>query len=483
MRTQNRPFRLTASAAIAAWCLRRCCRSLSLAQGAPPPPPQPVCGPSRAAIRPRVSAGSRSSAARCRSMRRTTSSGTPATLNYPVTQGDAFWTEPNAQAVIEVSASRIAMAPGTELDVATLTDTAFQATAAAGRAVSAHPGGGAGRDLRGADAARAGHACRTGPLWGDGRRHPEPDTVTVIEGSAHVSGPGRVARCRPPIRRRASPAPTRSRARWVRRSATRSSPRCWTASGRRSRRGSRRPPVVAAMPGGDDLSAYGHWSTGAGIRRGLVSAGGAGLGAVSRGQLGLCGALGLDLGGQRALGLRAVPLRPLGAYRRPLGLGARAAGPAAPVYAPALVTFLGVGVGVAVGVGIGAALAAGTVGWCPLGPREPYHPWYRASDRYFQSVNRRARHQHHDDQPQRHDQQLRQPQCDDRGAGERDDRVAAGARHCAAGRSGAACAGAAGHRHSSRCGRRPTTGGVTPAVARQLNLPPPRRATSVAPGR
>ena len=32
------------------------------------------------------------------------------------------------QAVIEVSASRIAMAPGTELDVTTLTDTAFQAT-------------------------------------------------------------------------------------------------------------------------------------------------------------------------------------------------------------------------------------------------------------------------------------------------------------------------------------------------------------------
>ena len=56
-----------------------------------------------------------------------------------------------------------------------------------------------------------------------------------------------------------------------------------------------------------------------------------------------------------------------------------------PVYAPALVTFLGVGA--VVGVGVGAALAAGRIGWLPLGPREPFHPWYHASDNYFRQVN------------------------------------------------------------------------------------------------
>lgn len=45
-----------------------------------------------------------------------------------------------------------------------------------------------------------------------------------------------------------------------------------------------------------------------------------------------------------------------------------------PVYAPALVAFVGVGRG-------------GPVGWFPLGPHEVYNPWYRASRRYYTNVN------------------------------------------------------------------------------------------------
>jgi len=36
---------------------------------------------------------------------------------------------------------------------------------------------------------------------------------------------------------------------------------------------------------------------------------------------------------------------------------------------------------------MGAAIAAGTIGWIPLGPHEPFHPWYRTSDRYRQQIN------------------------------------------------------------------------------------------------
>jgi hypothetical protein len=52
-----------------------------------------------------------------------------------------------------------------------------------------------------------------------------------------------------------------------------------------------------------------------------------------------------------------------------------------PVYAPALVAFVG-GPHWAVSIAQGPA-----VGWFPLGWREPFHPWYRASHTHIRSVN------------------------------------------------------------------------------------------------
>ena len=51
------------------------------------------------------------------------------------------------------------------------------------------------------------------------------------------------------------------------------------------------------------------------------------------------------------------------------------------VYAPALVGFVG-------GGGWGVSISAGgPVGWFPLGPRDVYVPWYRASRGYFNTIN------------------------------------------------------------------------------------------------
>ena len=57
---------------------------------------------------------------------------------------------------------------------------------------------------------------------------------------------------------------------------------------------------------------------------------------------------------------------------------------ARPVYAPALVAWIGAP-GASVSLSIGAGAAA--VGWFPLAPREVYVPAYRASPRYVQQVN------------------------------------------------------------------------------------------------
>jgi hypothetical protein len=55
-----------------------------------------------------------------------------------------------------------------------------------------------------------------------------------------------------------------------------------------------------------------------------------------------------------------------------------------PVYAPALVAFVGGG-GFSVGIAVGGG--GGSVGWFPLGPREVYVPSYRVSERYVENVN------------------------------------------------------------------------------------------------
>jgi hypothetical protein len=54
-----------------------------------------------------------------------------------------------------------------------------------------------------------------------------------------------------------------------------------------------------------------------------------------------------------------------------------------PYYAPALVAFVG-GAGFSVGIGIGGA---GLAAWFPLGPREPFYPWYHCGNTYLRQVN------------------------------------------------------------------------------------------------
>jgi hypothetical protein len=51
-----------------------------------------------------------------------------------------------------------------------------------------------------------------------------------------------------------------------------------------------------------------------------------------------------------------------------------------PVYAPALVAFVGAGISISVSAGP-------PVAWFPLGPREPYFPWYHHTDTYLRQVN------------------------------------------------------------------------------------------------
>jgi len=56
----------------------------------------------------------------------------------------------------------------------------------------------------------------------------------------------------------------------------------------------------------------------------------------------------------------------------------------APVYSPALVGWVG---GPGFGVGFGFGGGVGVSAWFPLGPGEPFYPWYHCGPRYFGQIN------------------------------------------------------------------------------------------------
>ena len=58
-----------------------------------------------------------------------------ASVNYPVSTGNAFWTEPAAETQLEISDSRIALAGGTEFDVYALDASGLQGVAVQGHVV------------------------------------------------------------------------------------------------------------------------------------------------------------------------------------------------------------------------------------------------------------------------------------------------------------------------------------------------------------
>jgi uncharacterized protein DUF6600 len=307
----------------------------------------------------------------------------PAVTNYPVTSGSSFWTQPNAQAVIEVSGSRIVMAPTTELDIATLNDTTFQGTTPQGEVYLRLLPSGQGENYalqtpRGLASLNV--PGRYGIVAGDTEH---PTLVTVIEGAAHVDGSGVSLDVGP--EQTASITGTDAFQGTI--GPAQRDPFLTAVLGD-ERPSSAPPPVAAAMPGAEDLAQYGNWAQSPEYGQVWYPQAAPGWAPYRDGSWAYIEPWGWTWVDSEPWGF--APFH----YGRWINIGGRwawvpggAVSAPAPVYAPALVTFLGVGAAIGVGVGIGAALSEHRIGWCPLGPREAYHPWYRASDRYLRQVN------------------------------------------------------------------------------------------------
>jgi len=374
MRTHNRIFTLTAAAAVTGMVLAPVTPSPALAQPAPPPAAadQPTEDPP-------VRVG------RLANMTGTVSFHTAADtqwsaagVNYPVATGDSFWTEPNAGASLEVSASRIALAGGSEFDVTALDGSGLQAALPQGAAYlrlrSLAPDEAWSLQTPRGQVTFQG-AGRYEVIAGDAQA---PTMVTVLEGNAQISGPNlalqvganQTATITGSDVLQASIGPVQQDAFLT----------AMLALERAPAQAAPLPPVVAAMPGGEDLATYGTWSTTPDSGAVWYPQVAADWAPYRDGRWAYIQPWGWTWVDDNAWGFAPSHYGRWARYGDRWGWSpGREAVAGPPVYAPALVTFLGVGVGI--------GLATGSVGWIPLGPGEAYHPWYHASDRYVQGVN------------------------------------------------------------------------------------------------
>lgn len=318
----------------------------------------------------------------------------PAVLNTPVSDGDSFWTEPQALANIDVGASSLWLASATEFDVLSLDNAAMHVREPQGASFlhlrALQPGETYTIDTpRGTvTIARNG---RYEIVAGDTQN---PTTVTVVEGAAEIDGTNL-----------SLPVAANQTA---------------TITGTDSLNGSvgpeveddfvrsmlqrepaavvqdvQPPPVVAQMTGGQDLNAYGSWQDNPDYGQVWYPQVGPDWAPYREGRWSYVAPWGWTWIDAEPWGFapfhygRWVQIGPRWGWA-PVYPGYDAA--YTPVYAPALVTFFGIGaalgVGVALGLGLGAAFGPdANVGWVPLGPREPYFPPYRASRVYLNRVN------------------------------------------------------------------------------------------------
>jgi len=384
MRPHSLVFRLSAATAVAGLVLAQVIPQPALAQ--PAPPGAALAAPDQQTGDPPERAGWLAQISGTVSFHTPdTDQWSPAAMNYPVASGDAFWTEPNGSAQVVISDSRIALAGGTELDVATLDPNGLQATVPQGEIYLRL------RDLAANETWSVQTPRGMVTFSGTGRYDvaagdtQNPTTVTVLDGAAQVSGPGLSLQVGPGQTATITGADT------FQGSVGPAQMDAFLTAMQQPERpppGSAvaPPPVVAQMPGGDDLSAYGTWSETTDYGNVWYPQVAAGWVPYGDGRWAYIAPWGWTWVDAAPWGFtpfhygRWVDVR--GRWGWTPG-EVRVAGP--PVYAPALVAFIGLGVG----VGIGAALASGRIGWVPLGPREAYHPWYHTSEGYLRSVNRR----------------------------------------------------------------------------------------------
>jgi len=318
-----------------------------------------------------------------------------ASLNYPVSDGNAFWADSGALARIGIDASAIWLNGVTELDVNHLDLHTLQATEPQGEIylhlralaqgdvfVVQTPRGAVSMGVNGRYEIAAGDTDH-------------PTTVTVLEGAAQVTGPNLS------LQVQANQTATINGAQSFQGSIGPATPDAFlTAMLQRERPATNLstnvtaggPAIVSQMTGCEDLPEYGAWQPAPEYGQVWYPHVDPGWVPYREGHWAYVAPWGWTWVDNAPWGFAPFHYGRWVQVDNRWGWVPESAGQSGgygpPVYAPALVTFFGLGAAAAIGIGAAAAFSHGTIGWVPLGPREAYYPPYRASDGYLQRINR-----------------------------------------------------------------------------------------------
>jgi hypothetical protein len=304
-----------------------------------------------------------------------------ATLNYPVTVGDHVWTDRGARTELQLGSTVVRLAPLTEFSVLNLDDRTAQLRVTQG-SISVRVHALTDRDVVEIDTPNSAVTLlRAGLYRVDVSEAGDASTVTVREGEANLA----TAAAALPLAREQSIILTGLEAPQadVRGAVGINEFEDWALTRDRRTENLEAPRYVSTqMIGYQDLDANGHWQT-----------------VAEYGPVWIPRVRGewvpyryghwawIDPWGWTWIDDAAWGFAPFH-YGRWVYLPARGWAwvpgqiVARPVYAPALVAFVG-----GPGWTVSARLGAAPVGWFPLGPREPYIPAYRVTPEYVRRIN------------------------------------------------------------------------------------------------
>jgi len=310
----------------------------------------------------------------------------PATLNYPVTNGEGFWTEPQASATIDIADDTVVMDESTEFDVTALDQSQFVATEAQG-AIFVHLNSlNQGQTLvvntpRGA--VQISQAGEYEIVAGDTN---DATTITVVQGAAHISGTNLALDVGPNQTATITGSDT-----------LQGTVGAFQEDAFLKAQLQQVPPPPSqsvpqecqSMTGGQQLASYGRFTQTA--QYGQVwypSTVPSGWAPYRDGHWAYVAPWGWTWIDNAHWGFAPFHYGRWaqidGRWGWLPGGGAPYVRGSYPIYSPALVAFVGVG-----GAGLGFSVGAGgyAPAWIPLGPHEPYYPWYHFHEGYFARIN------------------------------------------------------------------------------------------------